>query len=211
MSKKSHVSMSVIRRLPKYYRFLNDILLSGINRISSDKLANIMGLTAPQIRQDLNCFGGFGQQGYGYNVLELKNSIANILGIENSLNSILVGVGNLGKTIITHMDFPANGFNIVAAFDKDENIIGKNIAGMEILNIDIVEDFMKSNIPTVAVLCIPKNEANLVVNKLISLGISAFWNFSHYDLNVDHKNIVVENVNLSDSLLTLCYRANKML
>ncbi len=210
MSNKNNVSISVIRRLPRYYRFLNDLLMQDVERISSDKLANIMGVTAPQIRQDLNCFGGFGQQGYGYNVLELKNEISKILGIKNKLDTILIGVGNLGRAILTHIDFDSKGFNFIAAFDKDSEIIGKKLFGKEILDINNIDEFFKINKPVIAILCIPKSESDIVYKKLISLGIKGFWNFSHFDLSVDNKDIIVENVHLEDSLLTLCYRVNEL-
>ncbi len=208
MAKKQAVSISVIKRLPRYYRFLTDLLKKDVHRISSRELASIMGLTASQIRQDLNCFGGFGQQGYGYNVDDLRKEIAHILGIDHQLRTVLIGVGNLGKALITHLDFAKRGFSLIGAFDKDLNLIGHQIAGIPIMDIGDMEAFCKDNQPEVAILCIPKGSAQELADRLVACGIRGFWNFSHYDLKLASKDIRVENVHLGDSLMTLCYLIN---
>ena len=208
MAKGQTVSISVIKRLPRYYRFLSDLLKKDIHRISSRELAAIMGLTASQIRQDLNCFGGFGQQGYGYNVDDLRKEIAHILGIDHQLSTVLIGVGNLGKALITHLDFEKRGFSLIGAFDKDINLIGRQIVGIPILDIADIDTFCRDHHPEVAILCIPKGSAQELADKLVSLGIRGFWNFSHYDLKLASNEIMVENVHLGDSLMTLCYLIN---
>ena len=211
MSHKSAVSISVIRRLPRYYRFLSELLNEGKTRISSRELSDLMQLTASQIRQDLNCFGGFGQQGYGYNVKDLHEEIANILGLNKIHNCILIGVGNLGEAIANHIDFEKRGFNLIGAFDVKPELIGTKIGSVTIMHSDEIEDFCKENQPKIAVLCIPKEAAKVIAEKLVKLGIKGFWNFSHFDLTLSYEDIVVENVHLSDSLMTLCYRVNAIL
>jgi redox-sensing transcriptional repressor len=202
---KNVVSNSVIRRLPRYYRFLGELEKQEYVRISSRELAEKMGLTASQIRQDLNCFGGFGQQGYGYNVKELHEEIGNILGVKRMSPMILIGAGNLGKAIATHIDFCKSGFELVGIFDINPEIVGKTIGDIEVKSTLEIDRFCAEYKPSAAVLCIPKEAAADVANQLISYGISAFWNFSHYDLSITHKNVIVENVHLGDSLLTLSY------
>ena len=211
MSHKSAVSIPVIRRLPRYYRFLSELLNEGKTRISSRELSDLMQLTASQIRQDLNCFGGFGQQGYGYNVKDLHEEIANILGLNKIHNCILIGVGNLGEAIANHIDFEKRGFNLIGAFDVKPELIGTKIGSVTIMHSDEIEDFCKENQPKIAVLCIPKEAAKVIAEKLVKLGIKGFWNFSHFDLTLSYEDIVVENVHLSDSLMTLCYRVNEIL
>ena len=206
MAKSHAVSLSVVRRLPRYYRFLSDLKTSGISRISSRELSQKMGLTASQIRQDLNCFGGFGQQGYGYNVEQLQTEIGNILGVSSGYKVILLGAGNLGKAIASHMDFEAKGFELVGVFDIDKQLIGKSLRGVKITSFDKLIPFCKEHKPLVAILCIPKESAQKTSDLLVELGIKAFWNFSHYDFAVSHPEIVVENVHLGDSLMILCYR-----
>lgn len=211
MAKHENVSLSVIRRLPRYYRFLGDLLKNGIHRISSRELSQKMGVTASQIRQDLNCFGGFGQQGYGYNVEALHNEIGSILGIDKGLDIILLGAGNLGRAIASHMSFDSRGFNLIGIFDVSDEIIGQTIRGIRVSHADTLPDFCRQRKPKVAMLCIPKNSAQEIADNLVELGIRGFWNFSHYDLALDYENIVVENVHLGDSLMTLCYRVNEVL
>lgn len=209
-NKSSAVSISVIRRLPRYYRFLSELLKEGKTRISSRELSDMMQLTASQIRQDLNCFGGFGQQGYGYNVKDLHEEIANILGLNKIHNCILIGVGNLGEAIANHIDFEKRGFKLVSAFDINPELIGTKIGDVTIRHSDEIEEFCKKNLPKIAVLCIPKEAAQAIAERLVSLGIKGFWNFSHFDLTLSYDDIVVENVHLSDSLMTLCYRVNEL-
>ncbi len=204
---KFSVSLPVIKRLPRYYRFLGELERNGIIRISSRELSQKMSLTASQIRQDLNCFGGFGQQGYGYNVIELKKAIGDILGINAGNKAILIGAGNLGKAVTVHIDFPSIGFKLVGIFDSDPEISNKVISGLSVKNIDKLEDFCKKNNPVCAVLCVPKTAAEELVPRLIDNGIKAFWNFSHYDFT-GKENIIVENVHLTDSLMTLAYGLN---
>lgn len=199
------ISPLVIKRLPRYYRFLEELLKDGKSRISSAELAKRMGLTASQIRQDLNCFGGFGQQGYGYSVMELKDSIAEILGIDKNEKAILIGAGNLGRAIGAHVKFDRYGFKLIGVFDKKESAAGLIINDIPVRHIKGLENFCRDNKPTVAILCIPKTEAQNMVEELIALGIKGFWNFTHYDIAVNHPTVKVENVHLSDSLMTLRY------
>lgn len=208
MAKNGSISASVIKRLPRYYRFLGELSKQGVERISSSKLSELMKLTASQIRQDLNCFGGFGQQGYGYHVDELRDEIGKILGVDRNFKTILIGAGNLGKAIAVHINFETRGCQLIGLFDINPKIIGETVSGLPVRHIDEIEKFCEENTPVVAVLCIPKTDAQKIADKLVSLGIKAFWNFSHYDLAIDHNNIVVENVHLGDSLLTLTYGAN---
>lgn len=204
--KKNGVSLSVIRRLPRYYRFLGDLLQNGVGRISSKELSQKMNLTASQIRQDLNCFGGFGQQGYGYNIEQLHREIGRIIGVDTMHDTILIGAGNLGSAIAAHMNFEKRGFRLVGIFDSDPQKSGEIIAGLPVRSTSELETFCRENHPTIAILCIPKTAAPKVAPQLVDLGITGFWNFSHYDLRVDHSDVVVENVHLGDSLLTLCYQ-----
>jgi redox-sensing transcriptional repressor len=208
MSKHSSISVSVIKRLPRYYRFLGELLKQNIVRISSRELSERMNITASQIRQDLNCFGGFGQQGYGYNVEDLHNEIGKILGIDKSFKTILIGAGNLGKAIATHMNFKTRGCVLIGIFDVNPDIIGTTVSDITVSDIAEIEKFCKEKQPVIAILCIPKAAAQGVADKLIKLGVHAFWNFSHYDLRIDYEDVVVENVHLGDSLLTLTYRVN---
>lgn len=205
MQTKSQVSLSVVRRLPRYYRFLSELKRSGIYRISSKELSKIMGITASQIRQDLNCFGGFGQQGYGYNVSILREQIENILGLDEKISTIIIGVGNLGRAVALHMDFEKRGFCLTGLFDNDVDIIGKYVAGIQIQSMESLDKFCSDNKPITAILCVPKNSAKIISERLIKLGIKCFWNFSHYDLSIDNPDVIVENVHLSDSLMTLGY------
>lgn len=209
-SKENSISISVIRRMPRYYRFLGELEKTGCTRISSRELSEKMGLTASQIRQDLNCFGGFGQQGYGYNVPLLRDEIGKILGLDKKLKAILIGVGNLGRAIVTHMDFEARGFNLIGLFDNAPEIIGTTVNSHIVENIDDMEKFCKKHKPSVAILCIPKHAAKELSEQLVEMGIKGFWNFSHYDLKLNYDGIVVENVHLGDSLMTLSYMVNRV-
>ncbi|MCI8776027.1 MAG: redox-sensing transcriptional repressor Rex [Oscillospiraceae bacterium] len=203
---KSMISSPVIKRLPRYYRFLGELEKQGVIRISSRELSEKMGLTASQIRQDLNCFGGFGQQGYGYNVQELHEAIGKIIGIASDTRTVIIGAGNLGSAIAMHIDFKKAGFSLIGIFDSDPEKTGQIIAGIPVAQMNLIESFCNENKPECAVLCIPKESAEEIVDKLIRLGIKAFWNYSHYDINVDgREGILVQNVHLSDSLMTLSY------
>ncbi|MBQ2971718.1 MAG: redox-sensing transcriptional repressor Rex [Ruminococcus sp.] len=203
------ISMPVIRRLPRYHRFLSELESQGVDRISSNQLATIMRSTASQIRQDLNCFGGFGQQGYGYPVSQLKEEIGKILGLDRKLNAILLGAGNLGRAVATHMNFQRQGFEMTAVFDKNEEIVGSMLRGITIMSDDEIESYVRNNKVDAAFLCLPRNSVKPLIDKLYSLGIKNFWNFSHYDIKNDYRDAIVENVHLSDSLMTLCYRINE--
>lgn len=205
MLKAHSVSNSVIKRLPRYYRFLGDLKTKGMYRISSKELSERMGLTASQIRQDLNCFGEFGQQGYGYNIELLQNEIGRILGLVDTKRAILIGAGYMGKALAMHFDMTEKGFNLIGIFDKKQSLSGQTIQNLPIHNMDRLDEFCRENKPDVAILCIPKSAAHEVAETLVKLGVKGFWNFSHYDLSVDFPNIVVENVHLSDSLMTLSY------
>lgn len=205
MKNNNTIPKSVISRLPRYHRFLGILQKEGIEKISSKNLAERMGLTASQIRQDLNHFGGFGQQGYGYKIEELRKSIGNIIGIENSYSVILVGAGNLGRAIAQHLNFQTKGFELSAIFDSDKNLEGLEINNIKVRSFETVEDFCKKYSPTAAILCIPSNAGKEVTQKLVDSGIKAFWNFSHYNIHDDHPDVLVENVHLNDSLMTLCY------
>ena len=206
MSQNVSISMSVIKRLPRYYRFLGKLKDDGQMRISSSALSEMMCTTASQIRQDLNCFGGFGQQGYGYNVEQLYNEIGKILGVNKKIDTIIIGVGNLGKAIATHMDFNKRGFNLVAVFDKNPNLSNKKIGDYVISSTDELESFCKEKSPKVAILCTPTDSTEKVVDLLVKNGITGFWNYSHFDILSKYPDVHVQNVHLSDSLLTLGYQ-----
>ena len=211
MSKSINISNSVIRRLPRYYRFLGELEDQQISKISSRELSERMHLTASQIRQDLNCFGGFGQQGYGYNVSELRKEIGRILGVDKHRKTILIGAGNLGTALAVHINFEKSGCSLIGIFDSNKKIVGNPLGKLTITDIDDLEKFCRENKPEVAVLCITKSVTKEIVDRLAELGVRSFWNFSHYDINVEHKNIIVENVHLGDSLLTLSYGVNNNL
>lgn len=200
------ISNSVIRRLPRYYRFLGELKAEGLERISSKELSKRMGLTASQIRQDLNCFGGFGQQGYGYNIADLKQEIGQILGLDKPQNAILIGAGNLGRAVSIHLNFENRGFNLIGIFDRKAALVGQLVRGIPIRDVSTLDEFCRENLPAAAILCIPKEEAKKVSAQLIALGVRGFWNFSHYDLALEHPDVVVENMHFGDSLMTLSYR-----
>ena len=207
---KENVSLSVVRRLPRYHRFLKQLLASGTVRISSSDLSAKMGLTASQIRQDLNCFGGFGQQGYGYNVKDLYEEIGKILGLDKRRKAVLLGAGNLGRAIALHMDFSSRGFELLAIFDSNPALVGMDVGGVTVSDCANLEAFCRMIRPDVAILCIPKEAARSLAGTLVDCGIRGFWNFSHYDMTLDYPGIAVENVHLGDSLSTLCFRVNEL-
>ncbi len=202
---KEDISISVIKRLPRYYRFLENLKSNGISRISSKELAERMGLTASQIRHDFNCFGGFGQQGYGYNVPELYDKIGEILYVNNELKTVLIGAGNLGKAVASKIFQRKSGFKLIGIFDKNEALAGKMIRGIPVRHIDYLENFCRDNSPVCAVICIPSNDMKELTDLLCRLGIKSFWNFSNYDIAMAHPEVLVENVHLTDSLMTLSY------
>ena len=198
------ISQAVIGRLPRYYRYLGDLRDSGVERISSQDLSRLMKVTASQIRQDFNNFGGFGQQGYGYNVEYLYNEIAKILGLNSKHNLIIIGAGNLGQALANYMNFERRGFIFTGVFDNNPALYGRKIRGIEVRPMEEVADFVEQNNVDIAVLTIPKNSAEEVAERLVSVGIKAIWNFAHVDLKVP-KEVQVENVHLSDSLMKLSY------
>ena len=203
---KGVVSIQVIKRLPRYYRFLTELENSGTDRISSNKLAEVMSSTASQVRQDLNCFGGFGQQGYGYSVHSLREEIGKILGLDNIHKMILLGAGNLGRAIATHLNFEQLGFQLTAIFEKDPKLVGTMLRGIHVMSDDEIDSYVKENEVDTAILALPKDSVMNLIDKLHSLGIRNYWNFSHYDIAKKYDDVVTENVHLSDSLMTLCYR-----
>ncbi len=198
------ISQAVIGRLPRYYRYLGDLKDSGIERISSQDLSKLMKVTASQIRQDFNNFGGFGQQGYGYNVEYLYNEIAKILGLNEKHNLIIVGAGNLGQAIANYMNFERRGFIVKGIFDINPQLHGKVLRGVPVQPVEQIEEFVKENDIDIAVLTMPKDGAVKTAEVLVKCNIKAIWNFAHVDLNVPD-SIVVENVHLSDSLMKLSY------
>ena len=211
MKENNHqVSIPVIKRLPRYHRYLEELKNLGVVRISSKELSARMGLTASQIRQDLNCFGGFGQQGYGYNIEQLYNEIGAILGLNNKSKAIMIGAGNLGHAIATHIHFDNRGFDLVGIFDNNPAVVGTKVGGKVVLSSDDLEEFCIKEKPVVAILCIPAEYAAENADKLVSLGIKGFWNFTQYDLVHRYENVAVENVHLGDSLMTLCYQVKEI-
>ena len=202
--KKQKVSDAVIHRLPRYYRYLDELHNKGVVRISSNSLGQKMDITASQIRQDLSCFGEFGQQGYGYNVEYLYQEIGRILGLDKTHHLIIVGAGNLGQALANYMNFERRGFIFTGVFDNNPALYGRKIRGIEVRPMEEVADFVEQNNVDIAVLTIPKNSAEEVADRLVSVGIKAIWNFAHVDLKVP-KEVQVENVHLSDSLMKLSY------
>lgn len=198
------ISQAVIRRLPRYYRYLDELIDMKVERISSGELSDMMHVTASQIRQDLNKFGGFGQQGYGYNVELLHEEIGRILGLEKLHRMILIGVGNLGQAIANHVRFERLSFQMVGLFDVNPMMSGKKISGIPIRMMDELPDFINSHDVDIAALTCPKDVCKDVAFELYSLGIRAIWNFAHTDLDMP-EDVVVENVHLSDSLMRLSY------
>ncbi|MBP2071848.1 MAG: redox-sensing transcriptional repressor [Thermoanaerobacterium sp.] len=208
MTKKPIVPMPVIRRLPRYHRYLEELLKNDVKRISSRELSEKMGVTASQIRQDLNNYGGFGQQGYGYNVEELYNTLTRILGLDKTYSTIIIGAGNLGQAIANYTNFERTGFNLKGIFDINPRLFGLKIRDIEIMDVELLEDFLSKNKIDIAILCIPKDNSQIMADRLVKAGIKAIWNFSPIDLDVPD-DVILENVHLSDSLLTLSYRLNE--
>ncbi len=203
------ISKAVIKRLPRYYRYLGDLMDAGIERISSNELSDMMNVTASQIRQDLNNFGGFGQQGYGYNVKHLYNEIGKILGLNRSYNLIIIGAGNLGQALANYTKFEKRGFLIKALFDRDPQKRGGEIRGIRIYPLEELQSFLISHEVNIAALTVPKTAAEKITPILVDNGVRAIWNFAHTDLKVPD-NVVVENVHLSESLMQLSYDLNHM-
>ena len=206
---EKEISQAVIRRMPRYYRYLGELLEDGVERISSNDLSKRMNVTASQIRQDLNNFGGFGQQGYGYNVKFLYQEIGKILGLNQKHNIIVIGAGNLGQALANYVKFEKLGFVITALFDVNPALEGVTVRGIKIHMLDELEDYCKDHVVDIAALTMPKEKADAIANRLVNLGIQAIWNFAHVDLDLIDKDVVVENVHLSDSLMQLSYNIVK--
>ena len=198
------ISRAVISRLPRYYRYLGDLLEAGVERISSSDLSKKMHVTASQIRQDLNNFGGFGQQGYGYNVKYLYTEIGKILGLDRCHNFIIIGAGNLGQALANYASFERSGFSLKSLFDVNPRLEGVTIRGIPVRMVDELEDFLKNNDIEIAALTLPKSKAIEVADILVDNGVKGIWNFAHTDLSLP-KDVVVENVHLSDTLMKLSY------
>ena len=205
---QKEISQAVIGRLPRYFRYLGELKDEGIERISSQELSDIMKVTASQIRQDFNNFGGFGQQGYGYKVEYLYQEIGKILGLDKTHHLIIIGAGNLGQALANYMNFERRGFLFKGIFDNNPALFGKKIRNLEVKPMDELEQFVRENNIDIAVLTIPKNSAIQVAERLAANGIKGLWNFAHVDLNVPQE-IQVENVHLSDSLMKLTYNINR--
>ena len=208
MLEEKEISRAVIKRLPRYYRYLGELLDDGVERISSNELSDRMQVTASQIRQDLNNFGGFGQQGYGYNVKFLYHEIGKILGLDKTYNMIILCAGNLGQALANYVRFEKLGFRVIWMFDVNPQLIGKKIRGIEIRMLDELPEFLEQNDIQIATLTLPKAAAEEVAIKLVESGIKAIWNFAHTDLNLPD-DVVVENVHLSESLMQLSYNITK--
>ena len=198
------ISSAVIKRLPRYYRYLGELVENEVVRISSKDLSERMQVTASQIRQDLNNFGGFGQQGYGYNVQYLYNEIGKILGLDRTNNIIIIGAGNLGQALANY-NFEKRGFKTIGLFDANPRLVGINVRGIEIHDIGELEEFVKNNDVQLAALTLPKQHARQMALELMEYGVKAFWNFAPIDLNLP-EDVIVENVHLAESLMTLSYR-----
>ena len=204
--KKENISDAVIRRLPRYYRQLTDLYHRGIVRTSSHSLGQEMNITASQIRQDFSCFGEFGQQGYGYNVEELRSEIGHILGVDNDHHLIMIGVGNLGRALLNNFPFENTGFTVDASFDVSPDVIDTQINCIPVYSTDELESYIKRHAVDVVVLTIPQAVAQATANRLIDLGIRGFWNFTNVELSSPNPDVQFENIHFADSLLTLSYR-----
>ena len=207
--RKQKVSDAVIHRLPRYYRYLDDLYNKGVVRISSTSLGSKMDITASQIRQDLSCFGEFGQQGYGYNVAELRSEIGHILGIDKGHRLIIIGVGHLGHALLQNFDFEKVGFHVDTAFDISPELVGTRIHDVTIRSMDELEQYVAENQPNVAVLTVPQHVAQPMASRLIDLGIKGFWNFTNVELSTDAPDVFFEDVHFVDTLLTLSYRITR--
>lgn len=208
MEKGKKISSAVIRRLPKYYRYLNELLKKDIYKTSSKELSKMTGFSASQIRQDLNNFGGFGQQGFGYDVYNLCSEIGKIIGTDKNYNIIIVGAGNIGQAIANYTGFYENGYRVVAIFDKNPKMIGLSIRNVVIQDVEDIPDFLQKNDIDMGVICTPKNACQVISDTLVSNGVNAIWNFAPTDIRVP-EHVIVENVHLNESLFSLTYYYNK--
>ncbi len=208
MVERKKVPSTVIRRLPKYYRHLSELLKENTSRISSNELSQRMGITASQVRQDFNFFGGFGQQGYGYNVQHLFDEIGSILGVNSRKKMIIVGAGNLGRALANYSNFKDRGFELVGIFDVNKELIGQVINGIEISDFQNINSFLAENNVDIGILSVPYDETPYAAQKLVDCGIRALWNFSPIDIRLPH-DVIIENVHLSDSLMVLSYQLDQ--
>ncbi len=208
-AEKNYVSPAVVKRLPRYYRYLRELLNNDILRISSGELSKLMHVTASQIRQDLNCFGGFGQQGYGYNVKYLYSKIGEILGVSKHFRAVIIGAGNLGSALAASPIFERRGVKLTALFDNNPKVVGKEISGYTVKNIDELEKYIEENPTDIAVLTVTKDAVRTVAAKLADMGIKGIWNFASTEIELSNKSVVVQNVHMGDSLMTLCYELTK--
>ena len=205
---EKEISQAVIRRMPRYYRYLGELLEEGVERISSSDLSNRMKVTASQIRQDLSCFGEFGQQGYGYNVAELRAEIGHILGIDNDHKLIIIGAGHLGHALLQNFDFAKVGFHLDSAFDVSSTLIGDEINGVTVRSMDELDDYVAQHHPNVAVLTVPQHVAQPLADRLVALGIRGFWNFTNVEISVP-EDVYSEDIHFVDTLLTLSYHISR--
>ena len=208
-SARESVSPAVIKRLPRYFRYLRELLKNDILRISSGELSKLMHVTASQIRQDLNCFGGFGQQGYGYNVKYLYGKISDILGVTQNYNAIIVGAGNLGSALASSPIFEKRGVKLTALFDVNPEVVGKSISGYTVLPMDSLDRYLSENTVNIAVLTLPKEAVRETAEHLAALGVRGLWNFASTELELSNPDVVVQNVHMGDSLMTLCYELTR--
>lgn len=209
MEKKKNISMAVIKRLPKYHRYLQELMKNDIDRISSKELGEKIGFTASQIRQDLNCFGDFGQQGYGYNVRDLYNQISSILGLEKEHSYVIIGAGNIGQAVANYSRFSELSLNLKGIFDANPKLLGIKIRDVEIQDIDNLGGFLEREHVDMGVICVPRINAQKVCDILVANNVKGIWNFAPVDLDVPN-DVIVENVHLSESMLTLIYQLNKV-
>ncbi len=204
--KKENISDAVVRRLPRYYRQLTELCARGVVRISSHSLGQEMNITASQIRQDFSCFGEFGQQGYGYNVEELRAEIGHILGVDNNHHLVMIGVGNLGHALLQNFRFSQSGFSVDAAFDIAPNVVGTTVNGVPIYSMNDLDSYLREHSVDVVVLTIPQSVAQETADRIIRLGVRGFWNFTNVELTSSDPDVKFENIHFADSLLTLSYR-----
>ena len=207
---KHNISQAVIRRLPRYYRYLRELITQGKTRISSGELAELMNVTASQIRQDLNSFSGFGQQGYVYNVNYLYTRISEILGVGAGINAVIIGAGDLGRALVHLSMFEKRGVDIVGMFDSGEGMVGREVAGVNVYSLDCLESFCQNNKVDIAVLTLPKDQVKSVADRLVNCGVRGLWNFMGVELDYDRNSVAVENVHLGDSLMILNYKISSM-
>lgn len=207
--KKAYISNPVISRLPRYYRCVDQLCTNGVTRISSSALSELLGLTASQVRQDFGCFGEFGQKGYGYNTTKLRDELRDILGLNRSQTAIILGCGNLGRALINNFDFSFCGLRLIGAFDPDPQLVGEVMNGLTVQDYSEVSSFMQREHPAIAILAVPGSQSQPVAELLTREGIRGIWNFTHQELEAGTPDVIVENVILLDSLMTLSYKINE--